>query len=173
MNKERDAREVLGDILRRMGIDASIEVNDEADRVVLDIKGAESGLVIGKKGQTLEALQFLVSKIAHRGNEADAAGQSRGLGKPIVVDSGGYRVRREGALIELATRLGEKARHTGRTITVNPMSPHERRIIHITLDKVPGVTTRSEGEGIFRRLLIIPAPEKGAPAAKAAPPDEG
>ena len=159
MDKERDAREVLGEILKRMGIDASIDVNDEADRVVLDIKGAESGLVIGKKGQTLEALQFLVAKIVHRGFEGEA-GSSRSPTKPIVVDVGGYRARREEALVELANRLGEKARHTGRTITVNPMSPHERRIIHITLDKVPGVTTRSEGEGIFRRLLIIPAPDK-------------
>jgi spoIIIJ-associated protein len=172
MTNERDAREVLAEILRRMGIDGTVEVHEEADRTVLDIKGAESGLVIGKKGQTLEALQLLVSKIVHRGAEAEVAGQSRGLGKPIVIDSGGYRARREGALVELATRLGDKARHTGRTITVNPMSPHERRIIHITLDKVPGVTTRSEGEGIFRRLLIIPAPDKGAPA-KGPAADEG
>jgi spoIIIJ-associated protein len=173
MTKDRDAREVLGEILRRMGIDATIDVRDEADRVVLDIQGPEAGLVIGKKGQTLEALQFLLSKMVHRGAEADIAGLSRGVGKPIVVDSGGYRGRREGALVELATRLGEKARHTGRTITVNPMSPHERRIIHITLDKVPGVTTRSEGEGIFRRLLIIPAPEKGAPEKGEPVADEG
>jgi spoIIIJ-associated protein len=156
---ERDARVVLGTILEKMGIAASIELRDEADRTVLDIKGDEAGLVIGKKGATLEALQFLVAKIVHRGAEGEA-GSSKLPTKPIVVDSGGYRVRREEALVELATRLGDKARQTGRTITVNPMSPHERRIIHITLDKVPGVTTRSEGEGIFRRLLIIPAPDK-------------
>ncbi len=159
MTSEQDPRQVLGEILKRMGIEASIELREEGDRQVLDIKGVEAGLVIGKKGQTLEALQFLVGKIVHRGFEGDAAA-SRGQIKPIVIDSGGYRARREEALVELANRLGQKARHTGRTITVNPMSPHERRIIHITLDKVPGVTTRSEGEGIFRRLLIIPAPDK-------------
>jgi spoIIIJ-associated protein len=148
------AREILGAILERMGIDASVELAEDGERVVLDVKGREAGLVIGKKGQTLEALQFLVQKIAHRGREGET-----GL-KSIVVDSEGYRARREDALVEMATRLGEKARATGRTITVNPMSPHDRRIIHITLDKVPGVTTRSEGEGVFRRLLIIPAPDK-------------
>jgi spoIIIJ-associated protein len=153
------AVEVLGEILRRMGITATIEARQEAERTILDVKGEETGLVIGKKGATLEALQFLVSKIVHRGVEFEA-GASRAAGKPIVIDAEGYRARREEALVELATRLGEKARHTGRTITVNPMSPHERRIIHLTLDKVPGVTTRSEGEGIFRRLLIIPAPDK-------------
>jgi spoIIIJ-associated protein len=157
--KEHDAREVLGAILSRMGIEATVELREEADRQVLDIHGDEAGLVIGKKGQTLEALQFLVGKIVHRGGEAEA-GASRSAHKPIVVDSGGYRQRREESLVELAMRLAEKARTSGRTITVNPMSPHERRIIHITLDKVPGVTTRSEGEGIFRRLLIIPAPDK-------------
>lgn len=159
MMNQRDAREVLGAILERMGIPATIEVREETDRTVLDIHGDEAGLVIGKKGATLEALQFLVAKIVHRGHEAEA-GSSKLPDKPIIVDSGGYRTRRESALVELANRLGEKARQTGRTITVNPMSPHERRIIHVTLDKVPGVTTRSEGEGIFRRLLIIPAPDK-------------
>jgi spoIIIJ-associated protein len=156
---EQDAREVLQEILNRMGVDATVERREETDRTVLDIHGSEAGLVIGKKGQTLEALQFLVSKIVHRGSEGEA-GSSKWTTKPIVIDSGGYRARREEALVELANRLGEKARHSGRTITVDPMSPHERRIIHITLDKVPGVKTRSEGEGIFRRLLIIPAPDK-------------
>jgi spoIIIJ-associated protein len=153
------AHEVLEEILRRMGIDARVELREDGARTVLDVQGADSSLVIGKKGQTLEALQFLVSKIIHHGAEG-AAGSSVTSGRPIVIDSEGYRARREEALVELAGRLAEKARQTGRTITVDPMSPHERRIIHVTLDKVPGVTTRSEGEGIFRRLLVVPAPDK-------------
>jgi len=118
------------------------------------VKGTDSALVIGKKGQTLEALQFLVGKIVHKGHDGETGVRS------IVVDAEGYRARREGALIEMAHRLGDKVKATGRPITVNQMSPHERRIIHITLDKVPGVKTRSEGEGVHRRLLIVPAPEK-------------
>ncbi|HKA86279.1 MAG TPA: RNA-binding cell elongation regulator Jag/EloR [Haliangiales bacterium] len=146
------AREVLVGILERMGIDATIDVREEGERTLLDIHGPEAGLVIGKKGQTLEALQYLVSKVVHRD-------EPEGF-HPIVVDSEGYRARREATLVDMAKRLGEKAVRTRTTITMNPMSPHDRRIIHITLDKVPGVTTRSEGEGIFRRLLIVPAPDK-------------
>lgn len=162
------AREVLTEILKRMGIDAVVEGREDEERITLDVKGPESGLVIGKKGQTLDALQYLVGKVVHRGGEPAAAGDGAGaggsglgfVGKPIVVDTEGYRARRAEALVELAHRLSEKAIKTHRTITVDPMSPQDRRIIHITLDKVPGVTTRSEGEGAFRRLLIIPQPDK-------------
>ena len=150
------AQEILGEILRRMGIAASIEVRDEPERTILDVKGPESGLVIGKKGQTLEALQYLLARMLLKGVVVEEQTGS----KPVIIDSEGYRARREEALVELAHRLGEKAIRTRKTITVNPMSPHDRRIIHITLGKVPGLTTRSEGEGIFRRLLIIPQLDK-------------
>ncbi len=145
------AQAVLGEILKRMGVEATVELREEGERAVLDVKGPEGGLVIGKKGQTLEALQYLVSKIVHRDGETH---------QPILVDVEGYRARREEALIEMAHELAEKVVRSGRAVTVNPMSPHDRRIIHVTLDKVPGVTTRSEGEGIFRRLLVVPAPDK-------------
>jgi spoIIIJ-associated protein len=148
------ARVVLGEILQRMGLEGTVEIREEGEKTVLDVKGSESALVIGKKGQTLEALQFLVGKIVHRGKEGELGVRS------IVVDAEGYRARRESALVEMAHRLGDKVKSTGRTIKVQQMSPHERRIIHITLDKVPGVTTRSEGEGVYRCLLIVPAPEK-------------
>jgi spoIIIJ-associated protein len=153
------AREVLGEILKRMGIEATIELREEAERSVLDIKGPEAGLVIGKKGMTLDSLQYLIGKIIHRGEPAPESEGAPGR-RTIIVDAEGYRTRREASLVELAHRLGEKAIRTNKTITVNPMSPHDRRIIHITLDKVPGVTTRSEGEGVFRRLLIVPQPDK-------------
>ena len=149
--RAEDARGVLHRILEHMGIVAEVRVREEDERIVLDVAGSETGLVIGKKGQTLDALQFLMNKIINRDREGR---------KPIVVDSEGYRVRRADSLVELALRLGEKAVRTHRTITVNPMSPHDRRIIHLALDKVPGVTTRSEGEGAYRRLLIIPEPDK-------------
>jgi spoIIIJ-associated protein len=152
-SKRAEAEQVLAEILRLMGLEARVSASENDERIVLDIEGSESGLVIGKKGQTLDALQFLVNKIINR----EAEGR-----KPILLDSEGYRGRREESLVELAHRLGEKARRTNRTVTVSPMSPHDRRIIHLALDKAPGVTTRSEGEGAFRRLLIIPTPEKQA-----------
>ncbi len=149
--RAEEARTVLDCILGHMGVEATVAVTEEPERIVLNVSGSETGLVIGKKGQTLDALQFLMNKIINRDREGR---------KPIVVDSEGYRVRRADSLVELALRLGEKAIRTHRTITVNPMSPHDRRIIHLALDKVPGVTTRSEGEGAYRRLLIIPEPDK-------------
>jgi spoIIIJ-associated protein len=159
------AKEVLHDMLQRMGIEATIDVHEDEERITLDVRGAEGGLIIGKKGQTLDSLQYLVAKIVHRGSEPPVpvaeGSAATPLGKPIVVDTEGYRARRVDSLVELAHRLSEKAIRTRKTITVDPMSPHDRRIIHLTLGNVPGVTTRSEGEGAFRRLLIIPQPEKG------------
>lgn len=159
MSDDQRAREFLEGVLSRMGIEASIDVREEPERIVLDVRGPEAGLVIGKKGQTLDALQYLVARVRHRGAE-EGGPPAQAAGLPVVVDAEGYRARRIEQLVETAHRLADKAIRTGRTVTVNPMSPHDRRIIHITLDKEPGVTTRSEGEGAFRRLLIIPQPDK-------------
>jgi spoIIIJ-associated protein len=149
------AKEILSEVLKRMELDVNVESVDSEDRLTLDVKGAETALVIGKKGATLDALQYLVSKILYRGAEGTPAG------KPVVIDAEGYRARREDTLTELALRLAEKAVKSQKPVVVqNAMNPHERRVIHLALDKVPGVTTRSEGEGIHRRLVVIPAPDK-------------
>jgi spoIIIJ-associated protein len=152
------ARTALVEILQRMGIEGTVEMREDAEKVTLEVKGAEGGLIIGKKGATLDALQYLVQKIVHKG--PDAGPPPHGLGKSIIVDTEGYRQRRIEQLEEMAHRLGEKAKQTGRIVEMDPMSPHDRRIVHMALDKVPGVTTRSEGEGSFRRLLIVPDPSK-------------
>jgi spoIIIJ-associated protein len=150
--KRVEAERVLGEILRRIGIVAEVRASEDAERITLDIAaGEEGGLIIGKKGATLDALQYMVNKIVNR----DLVER-----KPILLDTEGYRGRREDSLVELAQRLSEKVRRTNRAVTMSPMSPHDRRIIHLALDKVPGVTTRSEGEGAFRRLMILPAPDK-------------
>jgi spoIIIJ-associated protein len=149
------AQGILEGILEQMGLQVQVEAVDGPERLLLDVKGEETALVIGKKGQTLEALQYLVSKILYRGAEGTPAG------KPVIIDAEGYRARREEALVEMAHRLADKAVSSQRPVPVtSPMSPHERRVIHLALDKVPGVTTRSEGEGIHRRLVVLPAPDK-------------
>lgn len=159
------AREVLAGILERMGVDVGVEAREDPERIFLEVKGPDSGLCIGKKGQTLDALQFLVGKIVHRGHEGpfldekQAGEGDRDSGaKPIVVDTEGYRQKHHDSLVELATRLAGDAVRTGQVVAVNPMSPPDRRIMHLTCAKIEGVTTRSEGEGAFRRLLIIPGP---------------
>jgi spoIIIJ-associated protein len=155
---ERDPVALLRELLRLMGYELEVSARSEPDRLVLEISGAEAGLLIGKKGQTLDALQFLLNKMVSRETEQ----------KPIVVDSNGYRQRRVEALQQLANRLSEKAQRTGKVVAVNPMSAHDRRIIHLALKETPGVTTRSEGEGVFRRLLIVPSADKPLPASAAA-----
>jgi spoIIIJ-associated protein len=147
------AAKVLREILDRMGIEAEVSAFDDGERVILDAHGPESGLVIGKKGATLDALQYVINRIvSKRPNE----------GPGIVVDAEGYRGRREDSLADLARRLAEKAVKTGRPVPVEPMSPHDRRIIHVTLAEHVGVTTESEGEGLFRRVVIYP---KARPAS--------
>jgi spoIIIJ-associated protein len=145
--KREAAAKVLREILERMGIDAEVSAFDDGERVILDAHGPESGLVIGKKGATLDALQYVINRIVtKKPNE----------GPGIVVDAEGYRGRREDSLADLARRLAEKAMKSGRPVPVEPMSPHDRRIIHVTLADHSGVTTESEGEGLFRRVVIYP-----------------
>jgi spoIIIJ-associated protein len=141
------ARSMLAEIVDLMGFQLEVEGAVEDGRIMLRLEGEEAGELIGRKGQTLDALQFLLNRMLNR--------QLRDR-MPVVVDTGGYRQRRADALKELAERLGEKAARTGKIVAVNPMSAHDRRIIHMALREVPGITTRSEGEGPSRRLLIVP-----------------
>ena len=130
-----------------MGVDAEVSAFDDGERIILDAHGAESGLVIGKKGATLDALQYLVNRIVFK---------QPGERPLVVVDAEGYRGRREDSLVDLAKRLAEKAQRSGKPVPVEPMSPHDRRIVHMALVDHPGVTTESEGEGPARRVVIFP-----------------
>jgi spoIIIJ-associated protein len=153
--KREAAAKALREILERMGIDAEVSAFDDGERIFLDAHGAESGLIIGKKGATLDALQYIVNRIVSK-KPNDGPG--------VVVDAEGYRGRREDSLADLANRLAEKAVKTGRPVPVEPMNPADRRIVHVTLVDHPGVTTESDGEGLFRRVVIYPK----APAAAGA-----
>lgn len=145
------AQRLLSELIEQMGFDAEVELQDEDERFLLNIVGEDAEALIGKKGQTLDALQFLLGRILN--------GLLPRERKPVVVDSSGYRQRRAEALQDLAKRLCEKATTSGKTLAVNPMSAHDRRIIHMALRETPGVTTRSEGDGYERRLLVVPDPD--------------
>ena len=145
--KREEAARVLRDILDRMSVDAEVSAFDDGDRIILDAHGSESGLVIGKKGATLDSLQYLVSRIVFK---------KPGEATPIVVDAEGYRGRREDSVSDLARRLAEKAVRSGRPVPVEPMSPQDRKVVHKTLAEHPGVRTESEGEGSARRVVIFP-----------------
>jgi spoIIIJ-associated protein len=142
------AQSLLTELIDQMGFDTEVEVHEEEERILLNVVGADAEELIGKKGQILDSLQFLLGRILNRQLPRER--------KPVVVDSGGYRERRAEALQDLALRLCEKATTSKMTVAVNPMSAHDRRIIHMALRETPGVTTRSEGDGYERRLLIVP-----------------
>jgi spoIIIJ-associated protein len=121
---------------------------DKEDQVLVDIHGADEGLIIGRKGETLLALQFMVNRFVGRESEGP---------EKVAVDCEGYRARRQEALRVLALKLGEKVRQEGKPFTLSPMNAHDRRIFHVTLDGAAGLRTQSEGEGLMRRVMIIPA----------------
>lgn len=143
-------RDVVAEILRLMGVEATVEVKpgEAPEEVVLDIRSGAGGLLIGHRGQTLEALQFLVTRIVgeRRGDE----------GAQLVLDTEKYRERRRRSLEDMALRLGEKAKRQRKTVSVDALSAADRRIIHEVLRDDPWLTTKSLGTGPYRRLLIIP-----------------
>ena len=132
--------------LSQLSARAQITV-DTAEQVLVDMYGSDEGLIIGRKGETLLALQFMVNRIVGKDSEGP---------EKIALDCEGYRERRQEALRVLAKKLGEKAKSDGKIVTVSPMNAHDRRIFHVTLDGQNGLKTRSEGEGLMRRVMIIP-----------------
>ncbi|MCZ7678695.1 MAG: KH domain-containing protein [Sandaracinaceae bacterium] len=127
--KAEQAREVLAGIISRMGLDAGVSVREVAEQVVLDVSGRDAGRAIGKKGQTLDALQFLVNKVVNRFPENRCY---------VVVDSGDYRERHEQSLVSMARREAKRAVQQGRTITLSPMPARDRRLVHPLAREVPG-----------------------------------
>ncbi|MCL4238787.1 MAG: Jag N-terminal domain-containing protein [Anaerolineae bacterium] len=153
---DEDARvgvATLEELLAKMEIKARVAVyrarssEDEETPWVLQIQGADLGVLIGRRGETLAALQYITRLIASRDLQRRAN---------IVIDVEGYKARREKQLHRLARRMAEQALQIGRTVTLEPMPPYERRIIHLALRDHPQVTTQSVGEGEHRKVTIIP-----------------
>ncbi|MCI0829527.1 MAG: protein jag [Chloroflexi bacterium] len=144
------ANAVVGRILEAAGVNVSRTLraaNDpESGGPVIDLSGEDSGLLIGRRGQTLQALQFLVNLIVRKQFE----------GVRVVLDVENYRQRRESQLRDMATKVAARVAQTNRSITLEPMSPADRRIIHTSLTDHPGVATESSGEGEGRKVTIMP-----------------
>ena len=122
----------------------------DAGGPVIDLAGEDSGLLIGRRGQTLQALQFLVTLIVRRQMGEDVR---------VVLDVENYRQRRETSLRDMAAKVASRVAQTNRSITLEPMSPADRRIIHTSLSQHPGVRTESAGEGENRKVTIMPRRE--------------
>jgi spoIIIJ-associated protein len=127
--------------------EASVTAETEDDRLTLSIEGGNAGILIGRKGQTLDAMQFLTDKIINRKSEARVR---------VKVDIEGYMETRKANLRHLAYKMADKAKKTGRPATINQMSAQDRRIVHLALKDDGKVRTQSMGDGYYRRLVIFP-----------------
>ncbi len=127
--------------------DAKVSARTEGNRLTLCIEGGNSGILIGRKGQTLDAMQFLTDKIINRKSDARVR---------VRVDIEGYMETRKSNLKHLAYKMADKAKKTGRPATINQMSAQDRRIVHLALKDDTKVRTQSMGEGYYRRLVIFP-----------------
>ncbi|MFQ5666784.1 MAG: RNA-binding cell elongation regulator Jag/EloR [Candidatus Binatia bacterium] len=148
-------REILETIIKHMRVDARVAVRDVAAQpCVLELAGDASGVLIGRRGQMLDALEYIVNRIIAR----DEGGAAR-----VVIDSQNYRARRRETLEDLARRMAEQAKKRGKPVTLNPLSPRDRRIVHMILQQDTSLSTKSTGSGFFRKLIIVPAGRKPPP----------
>ncbi len=149
--KSAMALEFVTHVVEDMEIDCEVQLHrpgaDSPDEISIEIFGPDSGRIIGKKGQVLQALQFLTHRVVNRPGEEK---------RHILVDAEGYRSRRDTNLATMARKLGKQALELGKIITFEPMNPRDRRVVHMALAKFDGVVTKSDGEGDNRRVQIIP-----------------
>jgi spoIIIJ-associated protein len=139
------AKDFILDVLGKMQIDADIEMVEDEDSVQLKVVGKDIGIIIGRRGETLDSLQYLTSLVVNKGEEDY---------KRVVIDIENYRQKREETLIRLADRLAEKVIKYKKPVTLEPMNPYERRIIHSSLQDNRYVETYSTGEEPNRKVVI-------------------
>lgn len=140
-------QEFLQNIITKMGVDGVVELGQQDDAIVLNIKCENTGNVIGYRGETLDALQYLCSLMLNE--------KSSGF-KRVILDCEDYRQKREKTLKKLAGNIEQKVKRTGVAVSLEPMNPYERRIIHTALQNSKYVTTESEGQGVNRHIVVSP-----------------
>ncbi len=144
-NPEKIAKEFLREMFVAMGIIVNIETELKEKQLLINLSGSDMGILIGKRGQTLDSIQYLVNLVVNKG---DAPYLS------ITIDTENYRQRRKETLESLAYNLAKKVKQTGKKVVLEPMNPYERRIIHSSLQNNKYVTTYSEGEEPYRNVVI-------------------
>lgn len=145
-NKEEMAVEYITAVLKAMGVqDFTAEANRDGENLNITLKGDDLGFVIGRRGETIDAIQYLASLAVNRLD---------GDYMRITIDSGNFREKREKTLESLARRLARNVVKSGRSMTLEPMNPYERRVIHSALQNDPLVSTHSEGEEPYRKVVV-------------------
>lgn len=143
--EEHEALEFLKEITDKMGLSLNMKAKVGDDVVYVEMDGKDSGTIIGKRGQTLDAIQYLTSLVINKSSEKYVK---------VVIDAENYRAKRQKTLEQLANRLATKVIKTKKYVRLEPMNPYERKVIHATLQQNPNITTRSEGEEPYRRVII-------------------
>ena len=143
--EDHEALTLLKDITEKMGLNLNFNAKAGDGIVYLEMNGQDSRTVIGKRGQTLDAIQYLTSLVVNKDKDKYVK---------VVVDAENYRAKRQKTLEQLANRLAAKVVKTKKYVRLEPMNPYERKVIHATLQKNPNITTRSEGEEPYRRVII-------------------
>jgi spoIIIJ-associated protein len=144
-----DARLLLARVLDALGVDGRVDVREDGETITLTCSGADVALLIGRHGQTIDAVQYLMNAISHR-----AYGDER---KEVVVDAAGYRERRRATLESLAVRTAQQVQTSGERIELDPMTAVERKVVHLKLKEIEGVETSSEGTEPNRYVVVLPA----------------
>ncbi|HUW22864.1 MAG TPA: RNA-binding cell elongation regulator Jag/EloR [bacterium] len=147
ISAQKKVKEELNEILKLMGMEAEVTTSLEEEKVVADIKSENGAILIGKKGQTLNALQLIVNLIVNRDEKTRTK---------VIVDTENYRQRRENALVKMAGEVADEVKSKGRSRELEPMNPAERRVIHLALKDDRDVETTSQGEGNFRKVVVSP-----------------
>lgn len=142
---EQAAKDFLHDVFVSMGIDVEMETSIKDKQLFIDLNGDDMGIVIGKRGQTLDSLQYLVNLVVNKESESYLS---------VILDTENYRKRRKETLETLAHNLAKKVKRTKKSIVLEPMNPYERRIIHSALQNDRYVSTHSEGEDPYRNVVI-------------------
>lgn len=148
-----EAKMFLGDIFSGMNLEVKIDVTRQEDTMLVELCGDNMGIIIGKRGDTLDSLQYLTSLVVNKGKGKDEYTK-------VTIDTENYREKRHEALIALAARLADKVARSGKKYTLEPMNPYERRIIHANLQGNEAVTTFSVGVDPYRKVVIAPKNEK-------------
>jgi spoIIIJ-associated protein len=144
-----DARVLMSRVVSALGVGGRLDVREDDDAVTITCSGADVALLIGRHGQTIDAVQYLMNAISHR-----AYGQER---KEVTVDAAGYRERRRATLESLAERTAQEVRASGERVELDPMTAVERKVVHLKLQDTAGVATASEGTEPNRYVVVLPA----------------
>ncbi len=142
---ENVAVDFLSELFDKMQVSAAVTATSTDDSLKINLEGTETGVLIGRRGETLDALQYLTSLVVNSGSDNF---------KRVVVDTENYRQKREETLVSLAERIAAKVVKTGRRIVLEPMNPYERRVLHATLQNHPKVETLSEGDEPYRKVVV-------------------